>query len=234
MTQVPHDALTGALDAKAEASISASLGTYTRPESINAFSAVLSTEGRVIGLCQEIFSPQKPKGHKKKTPHTLILGHPRPYTLDHPFEPPLLKPASEHSFVGGVGSTAVASLSRVVFQDGDASAFELSMPSASAGEVLAEMSVQPADSAVPTTASFPFTFFDDNIALNCGECRAPSSAGAAFRVTITNFLLSKGQAASDQISVSFGYLLHLSITSQTTTHTSFTLNPLPSTLDSPP
>ena len=137
--------------------------------------------------------------------------------------------------MGGVGSTAVASLSRVVFQDGDASAFELSMPSASAGEVLAEMLIQPADSAVPTTASFPLTFFDDNIALDCGACRAPSSAGrAAFRVTVTNFLLSTAQAASDQISVSFGYLLHLSITSQTTTHASFTLHPTPSTLHLPP
>ena len=141
---------------------------------------------------------------------------------------------AEASISASLGSTAVASLSRVVFQDGDASAFELSMPSASAGEVLAEMSVQPADSAVPTTASFPFTFFDDNIALDCGECRAPSAAGAAFRVTITNFLLSTGQAASDQISVSFGYLLHLSITSQTTTHASFTLHPTPSTLHLPP
>ena len=94
------------------------------------------------------------------------------------------------SISASLGSTAVASLSRVVFQDGDASAFELSMPSASAGEVLGEMSVQPADSAVPTTASFPFTFFDDNIALGCGECQAPSEGGAPFRVTLSNFLLS--------------------------------------------
>ena len=128
----------------------------------------------------------------------------------------------------------MASLSRVVFQDGSASAFELSMPSASAGEVLAEMSVQPADSAVPTTASFPLTFFDDNMALDCGACRTPSSAGAPFRVTITNFLLSTAQAASDQIAVSFGYRLHLSITSQTTPHTPFTRHPPPSTLSHPP
>ncbi|KAJ1470259.1 hypothetical protein T484DRAFT_1848508, partial [Baffinella frigidus] len=38
------------------------------------------------------------------------------------------------SVSASLGSTSVASLSRVVFQDGDLSAFELSMPSASAGE----------------------------------------------------------------------------------------------------
>ncbi|KAJ1473645.1 hypothetical protein T484DRAFT_1835196 [Baffinella frigidus] len=108
------------------------------------------------------------------------------------------------SVSASLGSTSVASLSRVVFQDGDLSAFELSMPSASAGEVLAEMVVQPADAPVPTTASFTFSFFDDNIALACVECRAPSSSGAPFRVTITNFLISTALAASDQITVTFG------------------------------
>ena len=37
-------------------------GEQTRSESINAFSAVLSTEGRVVGLCWEKFKPQCPKG----------------------------------------------------------------------------------------------------------------------------------------------------------------------------
>eukprot|EP00290_Baffinella_frigidus_P059416 CAMPEP_0180372692 /NCGR_PEP_ID=MMETSP0989-20121125/20732_1 /TAXON_ID=697907 /ORGANISM="non described non described, Strain CCMP2293" /LENGTH=78 /DNA_ID=CAMNT_0022369287 /DNA_START=1 /DNA_END=233 /DNA_ORIENTATION=- len=78
------------------------------------------------------------------------------------------------------------------------------MPSASAGEVLAEMSVQPADAPVPATASFTFSFFDDNTALDCFECRKPSSEGTPFRVTITNFLISTALAASDQITVTFG------------------------------
>jgi hypothetical protein len=115
-----------------------------------------------------------------------------------------LDASSVASISASLGSTAVASFSRVVLQDGDLSAFELSMPSASAGEVLAEMSVQPADAPVPATASFTFTFFDDNIALDCFECRKPSSEGTPFRVTITNFLISTALAASDQITVTFG------------------------------
>ena len=34
-----------------------------RSESINAFSAVLSTEGRVVGPCWEHLKPEGPKGH---------------------------------------------------------------------------------------------------------------------------------------------------------------------------
>ena len=35
-------------------------------ESINAFSAVLSTEGRVVGLCWELEEPKGPKEKKRK------------------------------------------------------------------------------------------------------------------------------------------------------------------------
>ena len=38
------------------------LGAYTRYESINSFSAVLSTKGRVVGLCWAQLKPKGPKG----------------------------------------------------------------------------------------------------------------------------------------------------------------------------
>ena len=108
------------------------------------------------------------------------------------------------SISASLGATTVASLSRVVFQDGGLSAFELWMPSAAAGGVVAEVSVQPAGAPVPSIASFPFAFFDDSISLNCFGCRAPSSGGAPFLATITNFLLSEELLASDQLSATFG------------------------------
>ncbi|KAJ1474531.1 hypothetical protein T484DRAFT_1832001, partial [Baffinella frigidus] len=135
------------------------------------------------------------------------------------------------SVTASLGATAVASLVRVVFQDGDLSAFELSMPSAAAGDVIAEMSVMPAGGDVPSTAAFAFTFFDDAIALACVdgqsgltsdgqiaggltiiECRAPSSAGAPFQVTLSNFLLSTALAAADQLTVTFGSEAALGVT----------------------
>jgi hypothetical protein len=57
---------------------------------------------------------------------------------------------------------------------------------------------------VPSVASFPFTFFDDRLKLDCVACLAPSGGGAPFRATITNFLLSEDIPASDQLSASFG------------------------------
>ena len=126
-----------------------------------------------------------------------------------------------------LGEATIASFKRVAWKDKSACAFELSTPKGVAGQFNAEISVQPAGTPVPSTASFAFSFYDDNIALGCGNCWASQNGGIAIPVMLTNFLLSTDLAASDQIRVLFGSIdaSAVEITSTNTTHTEFLITP---------
>ena len=116
------------------------------------------------------------------------------------------------SVLARLGGTAVASLKRVAGQHRDSCAFELSTPLAAAGAVSAELVVFPADVPAPTVASFSFRFFDDNLLLTCGACRAASrysgdvSNRPMIHLTIANMIVASDRAISDQITVRFGSL----------------------------